>query len=106
MFLPDFLLKAWHNTAVGLPRALVVLSEILEMLRTNGCLEQSEVSTIIVDLQDLAAFVKEVKSASVFTVCVENSQLVKWSGGLRLQMTAKNWHRMHVSSVTDDHIPQ
>merc|ERR1711972_248347 len=83
-----------------------LMAELLEMLEAHGNVEQADSMTVSVDIQDLAAFTSEVKALGVFTVCMESAQLVPRAGGLRLKMTARNWHRVHFTSTVDDQLPQ
>jgi len=72
MFLPLYFGNARNNAAVGVHRALIVLVELLELLRIQGCAETTRGMTITVDISDLAKFASEVRSSIAFETAPEH----------------------------------
>eukprot|EP00404_Azadinium_spinosum_P040764 CAMPEP_0180694760 /NCGR_PEP_ID=MMETSP1038_2-20121128/2088_1 /TAXON_ID=632150 /ORGANISM="Azadinium spinosum, Strain 3D9" /LENGTH=489 /DNA_ID=CAMNT_0022726135 /DNA_START=184 /DNA_END=1649 /DNA_ORIENTATION=- len=101
-FLPLYFAHSKANPAVGLQRALAVLVDYLELLRSDGYAEQIGSTAIVVDLQDLSTFVKEVKSPRIFLAVAENSKFICVAKEVQVLVSTKHWQRVNQTTWVDD----
>jgi len=97
--LPLCLANAKNNEDVGLPAALVVLAELIDMLNAGASQLGNSKSPkcMMVDLSDLAVFLGTVKNTSVLFTCIMEAELQEVGDSVRLKMSAKTW-----SQANDD----
>jgi len=94
-FLPAYLVNAKQNRAIGLRRALVVLVELIDMLRSDGYAERIGAMTVCVNLQDLADFTAKVESSGAFMAVHVHSSIVRRRDRLDFVVSAK--HKQHTT---------
>lgn len=102
LFLPLFLANAMKNKAVGLSTALQLLADLVEKLRLNSIVLEMDAMMVAVDLSGLASFTISVKNKMVFQSCLENSKLKEVGTMIQLEMTSKNWSRVHYQDANQD----
>jgi len=103
VFLPLYLSNAKNNTHVGLKCAFEVLINLLEVLRAEG-LGGPEAMTTTVDLSDLAAFTKEVKSPRIFTVVAQQLKINAMETDVQLLVVTKHWQLVNLTSWDGDQV--
>merc|ERR1712232_756240 len=94
-FLPLYFVNAKQNPNVGLHRALGILAVLADTLFRDGFADQSREPAITVDLQDLLAFTKEVRSTRIFLAVADNCH-IEWVGEeLHMLVDTKHWLRVN-----------
>lgn len=102
-FLPQYLVNGRENPCVGLQRSLVVLVDIVGVLHSEG-FARSDRTTTAVNLSDLAAFGREVRSPAVFEAAVRHLRLAVAGPefAVMVSVAAKHWQRASASTWRDD----
>jgi len=101
-FLPLYLSNCRSNPSVGLARALTALLDLLDVLRADGYAEQAERSTIMVDIQDVAQFAKNVRSPRVFAAVAHHSNFVFTGREVNIYVTPRHRERAQQSTWLPD----
>jgi len=101
-FLPLYLEKSKQNNCVTMRRALIVLIELLETLKAEDYGQQTGENIIYVDLSDLAAFARDVKSPRVFTGLTAYCKLMRNGSRVQVFVSTQYWHRVNQTSWQED----
>jgi len=102
VFLPLYFANARTNASVGLRRSLLVLVELVELLNSEGWAQQSGEMTIRVDLSDLAAFARQVKSPRIFEAVTGQLHFTMTGAEVRVGVSTQHWHRVDKTNRTDE----
>jgi len=103
VFLPLYLSNAKNNSHVGLKCAFEVLINLLEVLRSEGIGGQ-ESNTTTVDLSDIAAFTKEVKSPRIFTVVAQQLKINANENDVQLLVVTRHWQLVNLTTWDGDQV--
>eukprot|EP00443_Scrippsiella_acuminata_P069811 CAMPEP_0115373794 /NCGR_PEP_ID=MMETSP0271-20121206/1619_1 /TAXON_ID=71861 /ORGANISM="Scrippsiella trochoidea, Strain CCMP3099" /LENGTH=720 /DNA_ID=CAMNT_0002796815 /DNA_START=51 /DNA_END=2210 /DNA_ORIENTATION=- len=101
-FLPLYFANAKANIAVGLQRALLVLVDLLEVLRFEGCAEEAGSYNIVVDLQEVAAFAKDAVNPRVFQATAAHVKLVQSGSEVQILVATKHKERVKLGTWAED----
>merc|ERR1711933_158924 len=86
-FLPQLMVNATANPAVGLSSCFALLAELIRTLKSSDFYLKKSARTTTVDLSDFAAFAASVKNDTVFSSCSEHWELQPTGRVLRVIMT-------------------
>eukprot|EP00929_Paragymnodinium_shiwhaense_P012517 TRINITY_DN11978_c0_g6_i1.p1 TRINITY_DN11978_c0_g6~~TRINITY_DN11978_c0_g6_i1.p1 ORF type:complete len:1338 (+),score=322.47 TRINITY_DN11978_c0_g6_i1:161-4174(+) len=101
-FLPLFFANAKNNKLIGLTRGMCLLADLIEAFREDGLDEGLKTGSVIIDIQDIANFAKEVKNARVFDMIPGQLTIHPHGSHKRAQISTKHWHRVDLTSWADD----
>eukprot|EP00443_Scrippsiella_acuminata_P002391 CAMPEP_0115169332 /NCGR_PEP_ID=MMETSP0270-20121206/1215_1 /TAXON_ID=71861 /ORGANISM="Scrippsiella trochoidea, Strain CCMP3099" /LENGTH=535 /DNA_ID=CAMNT_0002582029 /DNA_START=16 /DNA_END=1625 /DNA_ORIENTATION=- len=104
-FLPMYLANARSNPALGLRRALYGLVDLMEVLRVEGCVEAADSNLIVVDLQQFAAFAKDVVNPGFskrLQATAAHIKLVQRASDVQVLIATKHKERMTLGTWAED----
>jgi len=102
-FLPQFFANCRANQVVGLPRALIVLIELIGLVRAEQVTFMGE-ATITVNLSDLANFAHDVKCSAVFEAVVRHVKIAVSGPDMAVAATVslEHWQCVSQTAWQDD----
>eukprot|EP00929_Paragymnodinium_shiwhaense_P072030 TRINITY_DN36570_c0_g5_i1.p1 TRINITY_DN36570_c0_g5~~TRINITY_DN36570_c0_g5_i1.p1 ORF type:complete len:1376 (+),score=284.18 TRINITY_DN36570_c0_g5_i1:53-4180(+) len=101
-YLPLLLVNAKRNPCVRLRRCLLLLVDLIELLREDGVGTTMQITSIVIDVQDVANFAKDVKNTRMFDLLGGQVSFVAQGSTLKAQISTKHWHRVDLSSYSND----
>merc|ERR1712066_304476 len=89
--LPLYFANARSNDGVGIYGAIIMLLKLLLLLDETACMDQTDLMTLTVDLNDVAIIVSSVRGTKAMEACLDYAKILQKANKISVVMTGKSW---------------